>query len=131
MAVAALQRAERGDIEAARFIRDTRGEKPMAETAVGSLPDRPIRSMKLSQLSDAEFGGSGRYELPGKHQETRDLPAQALADGAPDGFGIAERLFLSEGSVRQHINQIYAKLHIEGGTRSKRKQLAGLLLQKT
>ena len=54
MAVAALQRAERGDIEAARFIRDTRGEKPVAETAMGSLPDRPVRSMNLSQLSDAE-----------------------------------------------------------------------------
>lgn len=55
MVVAALQRAERGDIEAARFIRDTRGEKPVAEIAMGSLLDRPVRSMDLSQLSDAEL----------------------------------------------------------------------------
>ena len=44
---------------------------------------------------------------------------------------IAERLYLSEGSVKQYVNQIYSKLHIEGDTRIKRKQLAGLLLQKT
>ena len=55
MVVAALQRAERGDIEAARFIRDTRGEKPVAEIAMGAIMDRPIRSMDLSQLSDAEL----------------------------------------------------------------------------
>ena len=44
---------------------------------------------------------------------------------------IAERLFLSEGSVKQYVNQIYSKLHIEGDTRTKRKQLAELFLQKT
>ncbi|MGN0598223.1 MAG: response regulator transcription factor [Ruminiclostridium sp.] len=44
---------------------------------------------------------------------------------------IAERLFLSEGSVKQYVNQIYSKLHIEGDTRTKRKRLAELALQKT
>ena len=28
---------------------------------------------------------------------------------------IAERLFLSEGSIKQYINQIYSKLNIDGG----------------
>ena len=32
---------------------------------------------------------------------------------------IAEKLFLSEGSVKQYINQIYSKLQIEGDARSK------------
>ena len=41
---------------------------------------------------------------------------------------IAERLFLSEGSVKQYVNQIYSKLHIEGDTRTKRKQLRLLLI---
>lgn len=27
---------------------------------------------------------------------------------------IAERLFLSEGSIKQYINQIYSKLNIDG-----------------
>ena len=44
---------------------------------------------------------------------------------------IAEKLYLSEGSVKQYVNQIYSKLHIEGDTRTKRTQLAGLLRQKT
>ena len=44
---------------------------------------------------------------------------------------IAEKLFLSEGSVKQYINQIYSKLQIEGDTHSKRKQLFQLLEEKT
>ena len=44
---------------------------------------------------------------------------------------IAEKLFLSEGSVKQYINQIYSKLHIEGDARSKRARLLTLLSQKT
>ncbi|MBO5154431.1 MAG: LuxR family transcriptional regulator [Eubacterium sp.] len=43
---------------------------------------------------------------------------------------IAGKLFLSEGSVKQYINQIYSKLHIEGDARSKRKRLLTLLSQK-
>ena len=40
---------------------------------------------------------------------------------------IAEKLFLSEGSIKQYINQIYSKLHIEGDTRTKRQKLLSLL----
>ncbi len=40
---------------------------------------------------------------------------------------IAEKLFLSEGSVKQYINQIYSKLGIEGDTRIKRQRLLTLL----
>ena len=43
---------------------------------------------------------------------------------------IGQQLFLSEGSVKQYVNQIYAKLHIEGSTRIKRTQLAELLYGK-
>ena len=139
------------------------------------------------------------YGLLGKHREARSLLAQALADGAPDGFvipfvenyhflkpllmqeiqsgfvqkiielgeaaekrknrtvrptafnaltdreyeivllmaqrltnrEIAGKLFLSEGSVKQYINRIYSKLHIEGDARSKRAQLLMFLSQKT
>ena len=44
---------------------------------------------------------------------------------------LAEKLFLSEGSVKQYINQIYSKLHIERDARSKRKRLLELLSPKT
>lgn len=43
---------------------------------------------------------------------------------------IAEKLFLSEGSIKQYINQIYSKLHIGGEIRTKRAQLAELFSQK-
>lgn len=39
---------------------------------------------------------------------------------------IAQQLFLSEGSVKQYVNQIYSKLHIEGDARTKRIQLIRL-----
>ena len=51
-----------------------------------------------------------------------ELVAQRLSNRE-----IAEKLFLSEGSVRQYINQIYAKLRIEGEPRAKRKRLLALL----
>ncbi len=40
---------------------------------------------------------------------------------------IAEKLFLSEGTVKQYINQIYSKLMINGDTRTKRKRLIELI----
>ena len=40
---------------------------------------------------------------------------------------IAEKLYLSEGSVKQYVNRIYSKLHIAGDTRAKRRQLLSLL----
>ena len=55
MCFAAILRAEKGDIEAARFIRDTRGEKPVEGLAVGQLLDVPVQSMDMSKLSDAEL----------------------------------------------------------------------------
>lgn len=70
MAFAAIQRAERGDIEAARFIRDTRGEKPTENKniAVGNIMDTPIQAMDLSALSDEQlyaliYGRGGCPEL--------------------------------------------------------------------
>ncbi len=57
--------------------------------------------------------------------EIVELMAQRLSNRE-----IAEKLFLSEGSVKQYVNQIYSKLNIEGDTRTKRKQLAELLRQK-
>lgn len=39
------------------------------------------------------------------------------------GREIAEKCFLSEGTIKQYINRIYAKLGIEGDTKTKRKKL--------
>ena len=53
--------------------------------------------------------------------EIVELMAQRLSNRE-----IAQKLYLSEGSVKQYVNRIYSKLHIEGDTRTKRKQLTAL-----
>jgi len=52
---AAIRRAARGDIEAARFVRDTLGEKPMATLAVAPLQDVPLSAMDMSKYTDDEL----------------------------------------------------------------------------
>ncbi len=60
----------------------------------------------------------------------REFEIAELMAGRMSNREIAEKLFLSEGSVKQYINQIYSKLHIEGDTRTKRSQLIELFLPK-
>ena len=67
--------------------------------------ERNVRPRALSTLTEREF-------------EIVRLMAQRLSNRE-----IAERLFLTEGSVKQYVNRIYAKLFIEGDTRTKRKRL--------
>lgn len=64
--------------------------------------------------------------LTEREYEIVGLMAQRLSNRE-----IAEKLFLSEGSVKQYVKQIYSKLHIEGDTRTKRAQLSQLLAAKT
>ena len=40
---------------------------------------------------------------------------------------IAGQLFLTEGTVKQYINQIYSKLHLTGDARTKRRRLEELM----
>lgn len=55
IALQTIAKAETGDIEAARFVRDTIGEKPVEGMVVGTLDPADIANMDLSQLSDAEL----------------------------------------------------------------------------
>ena len=79
------------------------------------------KARKAANTRPGAFGALTQREF-----EIVNLMAQRLSNRE-----IAERLFLSEGSVKQYVNQIYSKLHIEGDTRTKRKQLAALFLQKS
>ena len=54
IALAQIQRALTGDTEAARFCRDTAGDKP-TEAMTLALTDKPVKAMDLTQLSDAEL----------------------------------------------------------------------------
>ncbi len=54
IALAQALRAACGDTEAARFCRDTAGDKPSESMNIG-LYDKPVKAMDLTQLSDAEL----------------------------------------------------------------------------
>ena len=79
------------------------------------------RARSMASVRPAVLGA-----LTTREYELVELMGQRLSNRE-----IAEKLYLSEGSVKQYVNQIYSKLHIEGDTRTKRRQLTALLRQKT
>ena len=56
----------------------------------------------------------------------REREIAALIAGRLSNREIAQKLYLSEGSVKQYVNRIYSKLLIEGDTRTKRRRLMEL-----
>ena len=52
--MAAVRKAETGDIEATRYLRDTKGEKPTEALNLG-ITGKDVKSLDLSKLSDAEL----------------------------------------------------------------------------
>ena len=64
-------------------------------------------------------------ELTRREMEITQLMTQHLTNKE-----IAQQLFLSEGTVKQYMNQIYSKLQITGDTRTKRRRLLDLVEQK-
>lgn len=53
--LAQIRQAQKGDTDAARFIRDTVGEKPSDQMEIGGLADRPIQTIDLTKLSDDDL----------------------------------------------------------------------------
>ena len=102
--------------------------KPMLSQEIQC--DLVTKIIELGEAAKKRKAASARpsaFEgLTQRESEIVNLMTQRLSNRE-----IAERLFLSEGSVKQYVNQIYSKLHIEGDTRTKRKQLARLLGQNT
>lgn len=98
--------------------------KPLLEREVKN--DLLSKIIELGEAATARNAAGTRPAafdvLTPREFEIVELMAQRLSNRE-----IAEQLFLSEGSVKQYVNQIYSKLHIEGDTRTKRKLLAELL----
>ncbi len=94
-------------------------QSPLAAQIIALGEAAQARSM--ASVRPAVFGA-----LTTREYEIVELMGQRLSNRE-----IAEKLYLSEGSVKQYVNQIYSKLHIEGDTRTKRRQLTALLRQKT
>lgn len=53
--LAALRKSQAGDIEAARFVRDTSGQAPAQQVALGGIDGKPIESLNLSELSTEQL----------------------------------------------------------------------------
>ena len=66
----------------------------------------------------APGGPAALAGLTGREWEIAALIAARLTNGE-----IARRLFLSDGSVKQYVHQIYTKLGLTGDAKSKRQQL--------
>ena len=83
----------------------------------------------LGEAAERRMAEAGRPAalagLTAREYEIVGLMAQRMSNRE-----IAERLYLSEGSVRQYINQIYGKLQLEGEPRAKRRLLLALLPEK-
>ena len=102
--------------------------KPLLEREIKN--DLISKIIELGEAATARNAADTRPAafdvLTPREFEIVELMAQRLSNRE-----IAEQLYLSEGSVKQYVNQIYSKLHIEGDTRTKRAQLARLLREKT
>lgn len=46
--IAVTDKAKTGDVEAARYVRDTIGEKPREGLELGNLDDKPLETVDLS-----------------------------------------------------------------------------------
>ena len=67
-----LGTAERGDVEAARYVRDTSGEKP-AQAVDMAITDKPFEALELKALSDQDLAaladGCGADVVSGETKE--------------------------------------------------------------
>lgn len=67
--LAQLQRARAGDTEAARFLRDTSGQKPVDNVAIGNLDEKPFATLDLASLTDDQ--------LKAIVEDAEDAPAES------------------------------------------------------
>ena len=110
------------------FAENYRYLKPLL--AAGPQTALTVRVLALGEAGERRQSGTVRpaafAALTEREYALVGLMAQRLTNRE-----IAEKLFLSEGSVKQYVNQIYSKLHIEGDQRTKRRRLAELLAHKS
>lgn len=55
MLLAALRKSQTGDIEAARFVRDTSGQAPAQMVELGGMDGKPLQGVNLAELSNEEL----------------------------------------------------------------------------
>lgn len=66
--LAVYGKAAKGDVEAARFLRDTRGEKPREALELGNLDGKPLASIDLSGMTDEELKALAAQRAEGEEE---------------------------------------------------------------
>ena len=98
--------------------------------AAGAVPSRWWSGRSLwgqrYEARRAQLNGSADRPAIAAALTEKELALARLVAQRRTNKEIAETLHLSEGTVKQYINQLYAKLDIGGAVRNKRAQLAAL-----
>ena len=92
--------------------------QPLVERAIALGQRYEARRAQLNSSADRPAIAAALTE--------KELALARLVAQRRTNKEIAETLHLSEGTVKQYINQLYAKLDIGGAVRNKRAQLAAL-----
>ena len=118
----------------APFAENFRDLEPLLEAAQeGPYANAVRRILALGAAQQERCRALNRSEaLPeaAARLTERELALARLVADRCTNKEIAARLFLSEGTVKQYTNQLYSKLGIGGGARTKRVQLAELFAKK-
>jgi hypothetical protein len=59
------EKAAKGDVESARYVRDTIGEKPREGVELRDMRDKPVSELDMSQLTDAQLLEIAEYKAGG------------------------------------------------------------------
>ncbi len=97
-------------------------EGNLAEVEEGFL-EKICSLGKIYEEKCKKLGNEKTYPEEFKCLTEQELKLTELMAAHMSNKEIAARLYLSEGTIKQYINQIYSKLEITGDTRTKRKQL--------
>ena len=116
------------------FAENFRDLKPLLEAAQeGPHSDAVRRILALGAAQEdrcrALTHSEALPEAAARLTERELTLARLIADRCTNKE-IAAKMFLSEGTVKQYTNQLYSKLGIGGGVRTKRAQLAELFAKK-
>ena len=116
------------------FAENFRDLKPLLEAAQeGPHSDAVRRILALGAAQEERCRALTHSEaLPeaADRLTERELTLARLIADRCTNKEIAAKMFLSEGTVKQYTNQLYSKLGIGGGVRTKRAQLAELFAKK-
>ena len=109
------------------FVENYRYLRALPAMQTGALAPRIKEAGEAFKARCEALRSDGMHPAAFRVLTQREQQIARLAAARLSNREIAEKLFLSEGSVKQYINQIYAKLHIDGDVRTKRRRLAQLL----